>query len=167
MNNFLIEKVLRSNKCVKEIFIGCFPKDIIPTPSVEIAQKSKLAYVINTGNSDTTGQHWVCFLVDRNKGIIYYFDSLGFAPYFYEYIGNFIKRFNIYNVCHNKHRVQGLNSSVCGQYCILFLIHVCEGGTYDSFLRIFSKTEYVINDTLVCQVISKKFPFVKSKLCYD
>ena len=74
-------------------------------------------YIINLGNADTNGTHWVALLV-RQKECLYY-DSFGMPPphdvqYF---LG---KKKCIYNT----DQVQDLEDSTCGYYSMA-IIHFC------------------------------------------
>jgi len=66
-----------SNKYVEQLgyklfgkkFKGVYPADIIPD------MKNCTSIIFNTGTSNTSGEHFVSFFINKNK--LYYFDSFG------------------------------------------------------------------------------------------
>ena len=52
-------------------FIGCYPFDKLHT----IRKRRSFSLVINTGSSDTMGEHWLAVKVIKQK--CFYFDSFG------------------------------------------------------------------------------------------
>jgi hypothetical protein len=121
-------------------------------------------YVINTGLAHTPGEHWVALYV--NTHVVYYFDSLGFTPFYDPYIHAIVKSFNIKNLMYNNLRIQGLTSNVCGQYCIYFIHAMSRKKTYQDFLSLFDPCNNLHNDVLVCKFIRKKF-LVEAKCQYN
>ena len=75
MWNYEIERLLNSNFT----FIGCYPNDKLP----KIEKESNISIIINTGNSESLGEHWVAMRMTRDK--CFYFDSFGFGNYKWEY----------------------------------------------------------------------------------
>ena len=64
-----IKKRLQNEKS----FMGCYPKDKLPSKFPKILPKS---IIINTGQSSTSGEHWVALLLLRTSCL--YFDSWHF-----------------------------------------------------------------------------------------
>ena len=56
MNSEQIDKALRSDDTVKEVYVGTFPADLLPYP-----KEFPGAYVANTQPSSMSGEHWVAF----------------------------------------------------------------------------------------------------------
>ena len=67
MWNYEIERLLHYNYT----FIGCYPNDKLP----KIEKESNISIIINTGNSESLGEHWVAMRMTRDK--CFYFDSFG------------------------------------------------------------------------------------------
>lgn len=64
------------------------------------------------------GTHWVAFII-RPNGRCWYFDSFGLPPR--ESIINFLKPCK---TVYNMKQIQNINSSICGYYCIGFLLYM-------------------------------------------
>ena len=71
-------------------FIGCFPYDKLSS----IKKKKKFSLIINTGDSQTVGEHWIAVKVNGKK--CFYFDSFG-LPIMNVFIKEFLKK-NMKNV---------------------------------------------------------------------
>ena len=94
---------------------------------IEIKQKEG-GYIINLGNSNTGGTHWVALYLTHfpresknKKKYAFYFDSFGLPPpkEIYEYALKWTKS-PIY-IIENSKKIQALNSGFCGSYSILFI----------------------------------------------
>jgi hypothetical protein len=129
------------------------PNVVVPRPSV---------IVINTDPSTKPGQHWVAVYITR-EGVAEYFDSYG-KPVYLSEIKWFLKK-NGDAVRSNNQSIQGTLSTVCGQYCIFFLLHRCRGLSMTKIVHLFSndKTD---NDIIVNDFVRRRFPRVKTTL-YD
>lgn len=91
--------------------IGVFTKDEL----ADIKKKDG-NYILNLNNSDQSGSHWTCFCIENNK--TYYFDSFGFPG------PKELRRFNKEEYFYSDKQIQNINSTVCGYYCIAFLIYM-------------------------------------------
>ena len=67
MNNYEIENILISNKN----FLGCYASDQLHTLPTSLPK----TLIINTANSNSDGEHWVAFMLQKNR--CYYFYSFG------------------------------------------------------------------------------------------
>ena len=74
------------------------------------------SYVINLDEINSQGSHWVCFYI--NNKFCVYFDSFGEEPPL-EVI-NFCRKSNI-KLMSNYFKIQDINGTECGWYCIAFL----------------------------------------------
>ena len=70
----------------EKYFIGCFPYDKLP-PIMK--KKKNFSLIINTGNSQTLGEHWLAVKVIDQKW--FYFDSFG-LPIINEMIQDFLRQ---------------------------------------------------------------------------
>ena len=107
-------------------FCGVFPSDRLPPDFLQSSLCSASSYVpfsvaciANTDPSNLPGQHWVAFYIDRSRSppIFEFFDSYGLTPSDY----NFPTISPNAHLIHNPIALQSLTSTVCGQYCILYL----------------------------------------------
>ena len=113
----------------EEEFIGCFPYDKLP----KIKDKKKnFSLIINTGDSQSLGEHWLAVKVNNQK--CFYFDSFG-LPIINDMIKDFLRQYEkcfYSNVC-----VQDINSKVCGNLCIMFIKNVNSYDDYVTFINLF------------------------------
>lgn len=87
-------------------------------------------FIWNTAPKNSKGLHWVAVYVEQ-KNKCYYFDSAGAPiPLIFRY---HLSQFRIRHVLSKA--VQSPFSTVCGQYCIMFLHWVCSGKSPQSFCR--------------------------------
>lgn len=123
MNTLDIVKSLADNPCTRDLWGGVYAVDELPLERP--VQKS--IYVINTDVSTGPGLHWVVVFLPRQDLHGEFFDSLGQDLTAYH---NNIKDFMFTNVSHylfNAKRLQQDSSSVCGLYCIYYIMHRCSG----------------------------------------
>jgi hypothetical protein len=120
MNTLEIRRALSLNGITgKTKFIGVFPADNLPRKSQIITYPSCL--VANTDTSLGSGEHWVAVhLIDEYS--TEYFDSYGQHPKLQPRIYNFLKQWGSQSIKHSPTELQSGMSSVCGQYCIFYLI---------------------------------------------
>jgi hypothetical protein len=148
MNSRQIFTLLHST--IPKQFYGVFPSDQLPSKVAVFPA----CFVNNTDPSGKPGSHWVAIYIDSNKRGEY-FDSYGRPP---EILA--IKSFlNEYSECwgYNEKRLQGLFSSVCGHYCIYFILQRAFGTPMSSFLDKFSSEEYEENDHLITEWLNENF----------
>ena len=150
MNTFQIEHVLNHHPSTTSYFKGVFSPDLAPPVSSE----NKHCYVFNVDSSDKPGSHWVAFYFDDGRGE--FFDSYANAPSFYNVeLERFLKK-NCREWKTNTIRLQGTYSTVCGQYCIYYLIKRCEGKALKHIVNVFGH-DLSRNDTRVNTWFNKKY----------
>lgn len=85
-------------------------------------------YIVNTQPSTERGLHWVCFHlpVDRREATEFW-DSLGEPPERYtpEFV-SFLRRQGRPYSYYTK-RLQDKRSSLCGAYCLYYIVNRCRG----------------------------------------
>ena len=96
-----------------------------------------MAMVVNTDPSWKPGRHWVAIYAPKRNEPWEYFDSYGEPPN-ETLIKTFLKKKN-YII--NKKSLQSPSSSVCGHYCIYYLVHRARGYTMDMITNRFTKDE--------------------------
>ena len=109
---------------------------------------------MNTDPASKPGSHWVALYVDSyRRGE--YFDSYGMPPKIPALLA-FLKR-NCDTWQYNERRVQGLFSSVCGQFCVYFLLNRAGGTPMEEILARFSPEDFEENDFLVTEWVNDNF----------
>ena len=146
MNASEIEDALRSNRFAREYLVGVFAADQLPT------KEFPGAYIVNTDTSSQLGQHWVAFFTTEEGTEC--FDSFGENPSVYsEYIAGWLK--DDFQVV-QRETLQSRDSTVCGQYCIYFILFRSYGFSYEDMMS--SLTDRTkINDKFVCKFVNKFF----------
>lgn len=116
--------------------------------------KSSL-FIINYDGCDEPGSHWVAIFINTKKEIEF-FDSFGMLP-IYSSIVEKLDVFSNKKPTFNLFRFQG-NSTVCGQYCLLYLLLKARGFTLKDIQSIFYKTEtFVERDFVANHFINQRF----------
>ena len=131
-------------------FYGVFPSDQLP----ETVTVFPACFVVNTDPSGKPGSHWVAIYIDENKHGEY-FDSYGRPPVVLAVV-NFLNE-NCPCWHYNEQQVQGLFSSVCGHYCIYFLLQRAYGLPLALILDKFSWKDLEENDQLVTDWLNENF----------
>ena len=81
------------------------------------------------------GSHWTGFVVKGNKS--YYFDSFGGNPD--KFLLNHLPK----SILYHNYEIQGINSSLCGGYCLYFSYLLERMKYYDAVLKMyFYKLKY-------------------------
>lgn len=130
MNTIELMKAMGSNKTTKKNFKGVFPADKLPRKV-----KRPAMIISNTDESTKPGQHWIAFYFPT-KGKIEYFDSIGQLPVSIHHL-KFLQKHGK-NFLFNEKRLQGYFSSVCGNYCAMFLLNRTKKKSYKNFIKQFS-----------------------------
>lgn len=147
LSNHYVEKVGR--KILKKInFLGVYPCDIHPA----INKRKNFSVIFNTGDSTTSGEHFVCLY--KNRKNIFYFDSFGNKPDD-KNILLFLKKFNV-KLIWNSVKIQSDNSNFCGFYCLAFLLSIEHKINFNKFIMLFNKNNLNDNDKIVIYFILKQ-----------
>ncbi len=93
-------------------------------------------YIVNTAPGNQPGEHWVT-LYFPVEAPVEYFDPLGYPP-MRSSIQKMIRRNLGQNsrCLYNQVPVQGPGSTACGQFCIFYAIHRCEGKTMNEIVML-------------------------------
>lgn len=133
-------QILNSLKKLNVPSHGVFPMDRIPRSLGRPA-----GIVINTDDHRHKGQHWIAlFVTSKGKGI--FFDSFGQKPT-HKHVKDVLRK-NTSSYIWNTKQLQGLNSNVCGQYCVMFLHYMNQNYSLNDFCNLFSNNFYK-NDCIV------------------
>jgi hypothetical protein len=144
-----ISKALASDPYVSKVFAGVFPCDRVP-PAVTYP----CAVVVNTDPAEMKGEHWVSYYFDGN-GDCDYFDSYGRPPSNH-HLFRFLVDNSVTPEC-NRVWLQGLDSNVCGQYCIAFLADRARGKTMDEIVNVYRGRGPGDNDATMARVVNKTY----------
>lgn len=111
------------------------------------------AYIISNLDSDNKpGSHWIAMHIDAN-GFGQYFDSYGRPPQGYHRM--FLER-NCRMWNYNINRIQNDFTTVCGEYCLLYLCYKYNGETLKDFQQLFGGST-ISNDEILCVLFKKLF----------
>ena len=110
---------------------------------------------MNTDPSGEPGSHWVAVHIDgENHGD--YFDSYGRQPQTSSLVSLLKKTCSCW--AYNEQQVQSAFSSVCGQYCVYFLLQRTLYNTpMTEIVAKFSKEDYEENDEVVTEWVNENF----------
>lgn len=139
-----ITRVLTADPHTGPLFVGVYACDQLP---LKISRPSLC--VANTDPSTKGGMHWVSFYFPKS-GPSEFFDSYGRKPTVWQHYA-FLKR-NSNQWVYNKQDLQALGSTVCGQYCVMYLLYRARGIAMSEFLSNFSKNDLAFNDNLVAKM---------------
>ena len=154
MNTRDIESILTSEeRGMLPYFGGVFARDEFIRTFTDETSKF---FVFNTHPSGGAGEHWLGVLVDEEE--VHFFDSYGQTPSIaYPDVYKVITRGGK-NLTWNKIRLQGLVSTVCGDYCVLFGLLWSRGWKRKTFynrLTLIANSES--RDHLVREIIIELF----------
>lgn len=149
MNTQQIQEILENDQYVGPEFKGVYPIDRLP-------KSNPGSYVINTAPARHPGQHWVAVYLTPFE--VEYFDSYGGDPPVK------LKRWWKGKPCtSNPIPLQSPLSSVCGQYCIYYLLHRCRGIEIPTMLMDFgSDVDY--NDQMIYDFVQDRYDIQTLKL---
>ena len=102
------------SRALGQSFARVYPRDLIP---FQLKPYEKVI-VVKTDHHDRLGKHLVCLYV--NSPLVDYFDSYGMPPLHREIV-QFMEQHATREMS-NPCRYQDWNTSVCGQYCVYYLL---------------------------------------------
>ena len=114
MDTLQVRRYFENNKLSRNIFKGVLPVDFLDNEPIY----KQAAYIVNTGKSDTIGEHWFALLIPK-YGPIEYFDSYGMKPFNRE-VYEFVKRHRR-KLIFNRKRIQSNKSYNCGKFSVFYL----------------------------------------------
>ena len=125
MNTSNIFNCLAGDRHANALLEGVFPRDEF-IKKLENGRGYGL-YVFNTHDSSKSGEHWVAARYTRDT--IDLFDSFGRNPrhFLNDVWEKAVKLVKEKNVNWNDRQVQGITSSTCGDYCVLFGLLLARG----------------------------------------
>lgn len=138
-----IELILKTEPIVKHIFVGVFAIN-----ELRVAPKQRpCAYVVNTDPISKPGKHWVAIYLTRTmEGE--YFGSFGIPPVQPKF-RKFLDKNAPEGWLYNDESIQHPFSTVCGEYCVFYLLYRCRGTSMATIVRMFDENNQEDNDILV------------------
>jgi len=127
------------------------------SPTTSITTQSGTV-IINADPHTEGGSHWLAIHFEPRSSTAYYFDSYGFLP-FIRTIHAFLRR-NCTVWDYNTVQLQGLTSTVCGQYCCMFALYMDRGYTPKQFVGLFSTD---IADRQIDEIFTSEFGPLRDK----
>ena len=128
MDGLTLDALMRKDRHVAPLFEGVYAADTLP----HRLHKKPALIIANTDPISKPGQHWIAIYVDEH-GVGEYFDSYGMPPIVRQhrtFLNKICKQWTI-----NTKSLQAIDSNVCGQYCVLYLIHKAHGYSLHSFIK--------------------------------
>ena len=112
-------------------------------------------YLISNLDPDTKpGSHWIAIYIDAN-GVGEYFDTFARKPTGSHLL--FLKR-NVSRWTYNNRVIQNIFSSLCGEYCLMYLYLRYRGITLRNFAEMF--TENTIDNDALLKIMFRTFYIV-------
>ena len=133
-------------------FCGVFPADKVPKK----LSKFPVCLVVNTDPSSQPGTHWLAAYID-SMGRGEQFDSFGRVPAKNSPLSQLLTASCGSKWHYNEERIQEYCSSVCGHYCIYFLLQRNRGVPMSEIIRVFSERDYAENDSLITDWVNDHF----------
>ena len=84
---------------------------------------------VNIDNGSQGGTHWTCFYIKDNKS--FYFHSFGVQP------DKFLLKQLPKPITYSKFNIQGINSRICGSYCLNFFYLIERMIHYDTIFKMY------------------------------
>lgn len=150
MNGIELDTLMTQDPHVAPYFVGVYAADTLPRR----LHKAPALLICNTDPIGKPGTHWVAFHIDENREGEYW-DSYGLPPYVPQH-RHFLNR-----LCrtwtYNHMQCQALDSQVCGEYCVLYLVHRAHGHSLASFVKRLFTSDTEKNDNTVRQLFHRMF----------
>ena len=147
MDGHTLESVLRRDPHAAPLFVGVFASDTLPH---SIHTKPALI-IVNTDPIQKPGAHWQAIFISAD-GRGEHFCSYGLGPY----VSNI--RFFLDRQCKqwikNTIDLQCFDSSVCGQYCVMYLLFKSHGYSMKEYVTCFTSNCHD-NDQLVNEMFAR------------
>ena len=124
MDTLDIKRILSSDRRTRDSFVDCAPRDVFIRLLAEVPDDGEWFYVFNTEYSGEGGEHWIALRVDGERAD--FFDSYAQSPSVYPDVRRAVASTGR-RLSWNRHPVQGVMSTVCGDYCVLFCLLAARG----------------------------------------
>lgn len=148
MNGHALESVMRHDAHSSLIFQGVYASDTLPR---SLSQLPAL-FIVNTDPVSKAGTHWQAIYIDKERRGEF-FDSYGLPPFVPHHIQFMNKMCISYKFNHKD--LQGLDSAVCGQYCVMYLLFKAHGYSMHHFVSKYFSSDCKKNDKLVKKMFNR------------
>ena len=145
-----LETILKRNVSSRDIFLGVFALDHLPTVA-KLRGYKKWLLVCNCCPSTRPGRHWIAIFYDR--GSVEFFDSFALSPDAYDpRLVTFLHRTSgAREVVYNNEPLQAIESDACGHYCIVFGVARSRG---DTFRNIVGEMSALTRDKIIKFIVN-------------
>ena len=162
-----IHRVLKRDDLCGPIFVGVFPRDALVRAIKDLlfGRKTFVA-VFNSHAIDQPGEHWMAIYAEGRKA--YYFDSYGGHPDIYPDVYEAL-RDNFDSVKWNENVLQGITTTACGDYCVLFCLLMSRAWTFDEIIERFEeypnaeRRDHAVRATLIALYGSDAYASIRNK----
>ena len=155
MNTYQLQCAIDCDLTMKNSICGVYAADEIPL-TVQLSH----GFIANTDPKQKPGKHWIAFLYVN--GVLECFDSYGKSPDQYSTsFKHFMSKYSRLKV--NTKRLQSSDTTVCGQYCLFFLMCRTRGQPMEQIVNMFEQN-YYLNDQFVYNFIDERFHCCMSSL---
>ena len=128
MNSHELESVMRHDPHTDSLFHGVYACDTLPRALFQLSA----LFIVNTDPASKPGTHWQAIFVDKDRRGEF-FDSYGLPPFVPQHVQFLNKMCKSYK--YNHVDLQALDSSVCGQYCVMYLLFKAHGFSMTHFVK--------------------------------
>lgn len=141
MNGYELDSAMRRDPHTARHYIGTFAADTLPR-----CPPCPALLLTNNKKSNNPGEHWLAIALDA-QGRGQYFDSYGRFPVVKEH-HEFMNR-NCTRWDYNETCLQSVGTSVCGQHCVMYLLHRAHGLNLSDYIQTYFSPDTSKNDKLV------------------
>ena len=127
---------------------------------------NSFSIICNNEPDTEVGMHWLAFYKDESSECVEFFDSFAMPIDFYgeEFSKFCTRKGKILQT--SKVQLQSNQSSLCGNYCLYFLIHRSRGVSFTNILNQFSENLHD-NDRIVKNFVQNHFKFPHFSKCQE
>ena len=129
MDTLDIKRILSSDRRTRYSFVDCAARDVFTRLLASVPGEGEWFYVFNTEYSGQGGEHWIAVRVDEKR--VDFFDSYAQHPSVYPDVSRAMAVTGR-KLSWNTSPVQGVMSTVCGDYCVLFCLLAARGWSMKS-----------------------------------
>lgn len=151
-----LKKVINKDGPMRKVFRGFFCRNKLPKIG-EI--KTDSAFIINTDECSSIGEHWLLVFVDPDLRKTFWFDSFGESPSYYgSEFSRWLKQIG-YKVMRRKKSIQAPESHYCGLFVLYFLYYLARNVSISKIYNSFFGSSKEKNDKLLSDFMWRKFRF--------
>lgn len=158
MNTSSLQCIVRCDPTLFNSVVGILAADELPKQ----LQSFPVTFKVNTDKRVDPRRHCVVFYISsRTNGE--FFNRYGSSPSYYSNAFQFVFNRNGLKMTYNQRRLQGYDSSMCGQYCVYYLRQRCRAMEMKFVVEPFTQN-YANNDQFVYSYVNRTFPYCVNHL---